>query len=96
MAKGWDIAKEALGFLGAVLMAFPWLRDFLLRLKRDWLNQLPIGGSFTDARRHFVEVFSRRNDQPKPADLLTTLLGIALLAASFLIGLGHALLTNAG
>jgi drug/metabolite transporter (DMT)-like permease len=96
MSKGWEIAKEALGFAGAVLMVFPWLRDFLLRLKRDWLNRLPVGGSLADARQHFAEVFSRRIDRPKTADLLVTILGIMLLAASFLIGLARALLTDGG
>jgi len=92
MSRGWDIAKEALGFIGAVLMVFPWLRDFALRLKRDWLDRLPVGGSMVDAVNHFSAMFSRQIDSPKTADLFVTILGIICLAISFLIGLAHALL----
>jgi hypothetical protein len=84
--ENWDIAKEALGFIGAVLMVLPWLRDFLLRLKRDWYDTLPVGGTFIGAAQHFRSLVSRQIDSPKHADLILTILGIICLAISFLIG----------
>lgn len=95
MSSGWEIAKEGCGFLGAILMAFPWFRDFVLRLKRDWLNELPVGGGLAQARGKLVEVMSRRIDRPKASQLLIMIAGIALLAVSFLIALWHDLFAGA-
>ncbi|HYM31650.1 MAG TPA: hypothetical protein VEU47_10145 [Candidatus Cybelea sp.] len=86
MSSYWEVAKEALGFAGAGAMAYPWVRDFALRMQREGVIRLPIRGQFAEAQRHFSNVLSRRIDRPKLSDMLITIIGMLLLAASFAIG----------
>jgi hypothetical protein len=87
MSNGSDILKDALGLSGAVLMALPWIRDFLLRRRRDWLRRIPVAGSLAGVRDNLAEKIDRWIDKPKDSDLYVTIAGIGLLALSFFVGL---------
>jgi hypothetical protein len=82
----WPVIKEAAGFLGAVFVAVPWLRDFNRRSKlTSWLGIRATGSikAITDDLAAEHEGWLAR---AKPSDLAWTLSGLGLIAASFAIG----------
>jgi hypothetical protein len=82
----WPLLKEVLGFVGAFLLVFPWLRDFKRRMAAARLVGLKAAGSLgklAEALRNEDENWLAR---PKPLDLIFTMMGLILLSVSFLIG----------
>jgi len=87
MPGAWDVAKDALGLAGAVVTAIPWIRDFAARRKRGAIEQVPAEGAFRAMLERVDGRLKRWIDAPKPADLLCMIIGLAMVALSFLISL---------
>lgn len=83
----WPFLKELSGFLGAALLVIPWLRDYFGRTKAAKLDGVSALGSIAkmiDELKKHDEAWLAR---PKALGLGLTVLGLLLLAASFLIGM---------
>ena len=85
------MAQEALGLLGAILMAVPSFQRYRLQAKRDWLGRLPVGGALADAREHFADLYDARIERARRIEALAMAVGFTLLSTSFLFGLVHEL-----
>ena len=83
----WAIAKEFFGFLGAVLLVLPWLRDFRRRLNLDRIRGIKAKGSIAALLDAIKQNDENWLASPKPLHLGLTILGLLFLGASFLIGL---------
>ncbi|MGZ8285079.1 MAG: hypothetical protein ACXWUO_02075 [Allosphingosinicella sp.] len=79
--------KEIAGFLGAVLIAVPWLKDFGRRIGLGKKKQVKAVGSLKTALQEVIARDEHWLGRAKIADLIFTLSGLSLIAASFLIGL---------
>lgn len=88
------IIKESVGFVGAVALALPWLRDFAGRRKTAVIDQSRFAGSLKALASEIVYAQETWLAKPKPFDLLATVLGLALLATAFAIGLVQAIVAE--
>ena len=87
MASPWEVVKDSLGFLGAVIMAVPWLRDYFARRRRDWLRGVPVFGSLAAAIDRRAERLKEKLGRAKDEDFVYMTIGLVLLALSFAISL---------
>jgi hypothetical protein len=85
---GLDVFKDLLGLLGAVMMAVPFFRDFLRRRQRDDVRKLrPVFTPFAGALNKAEVEQTSEMERASRSDLLWMLTGLALLIASFAVGL---------
>ena len=87
MSSGWTIAKDAVGFMGALIATVPWFRDFYGRLRVDRIRGLRVGDSLRFLQAELQVSIESWIAAPKVSDLLWMLGGLGLVAVSFLIGL---------
>ena len=87
MGAFWPIAKELTGFVGALLMAIPWMRDFDRRRKKAKVQQVKAEASLEKVQAELVAEDETWLSRAKDSDLYLTLGGLLLVATSFLIGL---------
>lgn len=82
------LTKEALGLGGSLLLSLPWFWQYggMLRVKslRKVRTKIALREELVARRKAWLE-------DPRAADLVCTLVGLALLAASFAIGVAGAL-----
>lgn len=86
MSVNWPVLKEVAGFAGALLMAYPWLRDFSVRIGLHKIKKVQAKGSLADIANDLVAMDERWLAKAKGRDLAATLLGLGLIALSFGIG----------
>ena len=86
MELSWPIVKEVAGFLGALCAAIPWLRDFWRRMGLSRIKGVRATGRLKDLQKDIVAADESWLARAKTADLVWTLVGLALIAFSFLIG----------
>ncbi|WP_100555117.1 hypothetical protein [Bradyrhizobium sp. UASWS1016] len=91
----WDALKDLLGAVGSTCVAIPWLRDFWLRLRRDKIEGVVATGRLDRLRASIEASMRAKIDSPKMGDFIWTIVGLAMIFASFLIafirGLGDLL-----
>ena len=87
MTGPWTIAKDAIGFVGALAAAVPWFRDFKARIRLERIRQVNVGGGLVDIKDDIKQHIEGWIAQPKASDLYWMAGGLLLVAASFLIGL---------
>jgi len=85
--KPWDVATEALGFLGSLVMAVPWFRDFAERFSLHRVRKIVITGPLTRLHTRLVEHLKISIERPRSTDFIYMLVGLLLLALSFGINL---------
>lgn len=83
-----DVLKDLLGLLGALIMAVPFFRDFVRRVRRDQARALrPFFAPFAKALRKAETEQTAEMEAASLLDLSLMLAGLIFLAASFGIGL---------
>jgi hypothetical protein len=81
----WDALKDLLGATGPILIAVPWLRDFLLRHRRSRVEEISATGRLGRLKVSIEDSMRRKIESPKMADFVWTILGLLLIFASFVI-----------
>jgi hypothetical protein len=82
----WPLAKEVCGFVGTLLVLVPWLRDFRGRRLLERTRDTRTLGSLSVVKAEAIAQHRHWLDRPKPGDLVATIVGFLLIAASFVIG----------
>lgn len=92
-ANGWDVAKDACGLIGSLMMAIPWFLDFAAKrsLRKRMAVRLMSDAAgdpvIADALRQAQAEPRSRLDAPDRRHLLAQSAGAALLVVGFGIGL---------
>jgi hypothetical protein len=81
-----DALKDFLGAIGPAFIAVPWFYDFSLRTKKHNVSTVPVSGSLNKLKSRFVDTIREKIDTPRITDVIWTLVGLACVFASFLIG----------
>ena len=91
MSNGWSIAKDAVGFVGALVATVPWFRDFYGRKRVAQIKTFPVDDSLRPLQTELQISADNWIASPKASDFLWMLGGLVLVAVSFLIGLSQSL-----
>ncbi len=83
----WTIAKDAIGFVGALTGTVPWFRDFKARMRLERIGQVDVGEGLAEIKADIRQTLEGWIAQPKASDFYWMAGGLLLVAASFLIGL---------
>lgn len=81
----WDALKDFLGAASPIFIAVPWLRDFWLRHRKSQVGQVDATGRLGRLKASIEGAVRQKIESPKVADFVWTILGLALILASFLI-----------
>ncbi|RXG87331.1 hypothetical protein EAS61_18990 [Bradyrhizobium zhanjiangense] len=81
----WDALKDLLGVASPIFIAVPWLKDFWLRHRRSRVEQVEATGRLGRLKQSIEGAIRQKIESPKVADFVWTILGLALILASFLI-----------
>jgi hypothetical protein len=84
MTAGWTIAKDALSFMGGVLISIPWFLDFGARLNLSKLKSIRSSMSSLQTVINRDEAWLAA---PKLRDLLLTSIGLVAVCTSFFVAL---------
>jgi hypothetical protein len=89
------VVKDTLGFLGPVTTAVPWIREFLVRRRRDQVVGIHVEKPLDRVKEEISYEIESWIAKAKPSDFALVILGLMMLAASFAISLWQEIITSA-